>query len=193
MSGSGYGGVFRLEILDQRPGLIVFRAVGVDALSTFKNEPGGHRWQRRPPNDKHGRIHSSTITVAVLPEPTPAQIRLLDKDVDITFTRGSGPGGQNKNKLETVAVVTHRPTGLTVRCETERSQHQNRELALALLRARLYAAEQERLAGERAGTRRAQVGSGERSDKRRTVRTDGVTDHLTGKCWDLKRYLRGEW
>jgi peptide chain release factor 1 len=109
--------------------------------------------------------------------------------------RGSGAGGQHRNKTETCVVLTHRPTGLTVRCESERSQHQNEETALALLRARLHAAEEERHTAARAGDRRRQVGSGMRGDKRRTIRCQEgtVVDHLTGRTWTLRAYQRGEW
>ena len=195
MAGSEAGGVFDLELVEHLPGLIVFRAVGRDADAVFRDEPGGHRWQRIPPTEKRGRVHSSTITVAVMEEPTEAQVRLDPRDLDMDFCRGSGAGGQKRNKTESAVVIRHVPSGLVVRCETERSQHQNRATALALLRSRLWAAEQERRAGGIAATRRAQVGSGMRGDKRRTVRVqDGaVTDHVTGRRWALREYLRGEW
>lgn len=161
----------------------------------FRDEAGGHRWQRVPPNEKRGRVHSSTITVAVLPEPTEAEVRIDPRDLDIQTCRSSGSGGQKVNKTESAVVVTHRPTGLMVRCETERSQHQNKATALALLRTRIRQAEQQRLAGARADDRRRQVGSGMRGDKRRTVRCqDGnVVDHVTGRTWRYRDYERGEW
>lgn len=148
-----------------------------------------------PPNEKRGRVHTSTITVAVLPEPTDAQLRLRPGDLAWVTCRGSGAGGQHRNKTESAVVVTHRPSGLSVRCESERSQHQNRETALALLRARLHATEVERRSAARADDRRRQVGSGMRGDKRRTVRCqDGVVvDHPTGRTWTLRAYERGEW
>ena len=148
-----------------------------------------------PPGEKRGRVHTSTITVAVLPEPTAAELRLHPGDLSIVTCRGSGPGGQHRNKTESCVAITHLPTGLTVRCESERSQHQNRETALALLRARLHAAEQKRLFATRADFRRRQVGSGMRGDKRRTIRCqDGVVvDHVTGRTWTLRAYEKGEW
>ncbi len=148
-----------------------------------------------PPGERRGRVHTSTITVAVLPEPTAAELRIAPGDLDWVTCRGSGAGGQHRNKTESCAVVTHRPTGLAVRCESERSQHQNRETALALLRARLHAAEVERRSAARADDRRRQVGSGMRGDKRRTIRCqDGVVvDHPTGRTWTLRAYERGEW
>jgi len=148
-----------------------------------------------PPNEKRGRVHTSTITVAVLPEPTTAELRLAAGDVQRVTCRGSGAGGQHRNKTETCVVLTHVPTGLTVRCESERSQHQNEQTALALLRARLHAAAAKRSADARDQDRRRQMGSGMRGDKRRTIRTqDGtVVDHPTGRTWPLRVYERGEW
>jgi len=148
-----------------------------------------------PPNDKRGRVHTSTITVAVLPEPSEAQVHLPERDLVWSACRGTGSGGQKRNKTNSTILLTHVPTGLQVRCENERSLHYNRITALALLRARLWEAERARLAGERAEDRRRQVGSGMRGDKRRTIRCqDGtVHDHLTGRRWELKGYLRGDW
>ena len=187
--------VFSLEIADQRRGLIVFRAVGPRAATAFRDEAGGHRWQRIPPNDKHGRVHTSTITVAVLPEPTEIEVRIAPGELEWSTCFGTGPGGQKRNKTESTVLLTHRPTGLQVRCETSRSQQHNRVAALALLRARLWAREHERLHAARAQERRDQLGSGMRGDKRRTIRCqDGtVVDHVTGRRWELKAYLRGNW
>ncbi len=148
-----------------------------------------------PPNEKRGRVHTSTITVAVLPEPTAAELRIAPGDVQRVTCRGSGAGGQHRNKTETCVVLTHVPTGLTVRCESERSQHQNEQTALALLRARLHAAAAKESAAARDQDRRRQMGSGMRGDKRRTIRCqDGtVVDHPTGRTWPLRVYERGEW
>lgn len=148
-----------------------------------------------PPNEKRGRVQTSTVTVAVLAEPTEVQVRLDDRDLEILTCRSSGAGGQNVNKTETAVQVRHIPTGLMVRCENERSQKQNRETALALLRARLWEAEQNKVNAARAHNRRIQLGSGMRGDKRRTIRVqDGqVNDHITGRVWQLKPYLRGDW
>lgn len=174
---------------------MIFRACGRGAEEAFRDEAGGHRWQRIPPNEKRGRVHTSTITVAVLPEPTAAELRFWPGDISWVTCRGSGAGGQHRNVTESCVVVTHVPTGLTVRCESERSQAQNRETALGLLRARPHAAEVARRTKERDGDRRRQVGSGMRGDKRRTIRCqDGVVvDHLTGRTWTLRAYEKGEW
>jgi len=180
---------------DQRPGILVFRATGRDAEVVFQNEQGGHRWQRVPANEKRGRVHTSTVTVAVLPEPTETQVRLDARDLVITACRGSGAGGQHRNVTDSAVQITHRPSKIQVRCESERSQHQNRETALAALRAKLWQAERDRINGARASDRKQQVGSGMRGDKRRTIRCqDGqVSDHVTGRTWRLREYLRGEW
>jgi len=186
---------FDLQIVEERPGVLVAHATGNRVHSVFCDEPGGHRWQRVPPNEKRGRVHTSTVTVAVLPEPTEAQVRINSRDLEYTTCRGSGPGGQHRNKTESAVQLTHLPSKITVRVENGRSQHQNRQTALELLRARLWAMEQERVVGARADDRKRQVGSGMRGDKRRTIRAqDGqVVDHVTGRTWRYKDYIRGNW
>ena len=133
--------------------------------------------------------------MAVLHEPTDVQIRLDDRDLDYRTCRASGAGGQKVNKTDSTVQLTHRPTGLMVRVETERSQHQNRATALALLRARLWQSQHDSQAAARADDRRAQVGSGMRGDKRRTVAVQRgtVVDHVTGRSWSVRDYLRGAW
>jgi peptide chain release factor 1 len=184
-----------VEILQVRAGVAVFRVDGAAAAEAFRDEAGGHRWQRVPDSEKHGRVHSSTVTVAVLPEPTATEVVVHPGDLEWSFSRGSGPGGQNKNKLETAVDLVHRPTGVRVHCESERSQHENKRIALAALRARLWQAQQEADTRARADLRRGQVGSAERSEKRRTVAVQRgqVVDHVTGRRWDIKAYLAGRW
>jgi peptide chain release factor 1 len=186
---------FDLEIIYQRDGLIVFRAAGARAEAAFRDEPGGHRWQRVPPNEKRGRVHTSTITVAVLPEAQVADLHLTDRDLSWSTCRGTGSGGQKRNKTSSTVRLKHEPSGTQVRCETSRSQLHNREAALAILRARLLAAQEAAERSARETARKGQVGTGMRGDKRRTIRCqDGiVTDHVTGRRWDLKSYMRGEW
>jgi peptide chain release factor 1 len=182
-------------VLEERPGFIVFRASGADAAHVFQHEPGGHRWQRVPPNEKRGRVHTSTVTVAVLQEPHASALVIPPTELEWRTSRGSGPGGQHRNKTESAVVLTHLPSGLTVRCESERSQHRNRDTALRVLRARLLQARQEGSARAANAERRSQMGSGQRGDKVRTIRCqDGlVTDHRLGRKLTLDAYLRGEW
>ena len=167
---------------------------GQGAEDAFSLEPGGHRWQRIPANDKHGRVQTSTVTVAVVREPAEAEVRLDERDLDWKACRGSGAGGQNRNKVASAIQLTHRPTGTMVRCESQRSQHQNRRSALGLLRARLLERAQSSADARENAARRAQVGSGMRGDKVRTIRVqDGlVTQHSTGRRVSLREYLRGE-
>lgn len=171
------------------------RVSGEGAYAAFQHEAGGHRWQRVPPSEKRGRVHTSTVAVAVLGEPEAARVELPEKDLLYRATRGSGPGGQHRNKTSTAIQLTHLPTGLMVRVDGGRSQHQNRALALELLRARLFDGQRRTAAAAREAERRGQLGSGERGDKRRTIRCqDGVVvDHVLGQRWSLRQYLRGEW
>lgn len=190
-----HGGVFDLAVVSERPGLLVFKASGKGSDVAFANESGGHRWQRVPPTEKRGRMQTSTITVAVLPERSPTQVVINDGDLDWKFCRGSGAGGQHRNVTDSAVVLTHKPSGIVVRCESERSQHSNKETALEVLRARLWDAAHNQESAQASSSRREQVGSGMRGDKRRTIRSqDGVvTDHVLNKQWQLKRYLRGDW
>jgi peptide chain release factor 1 len=189
------GGVFDVEIVEQLAAMTVLHVRGHGAAEAFGDEAGGHRWQRIPPGDKRGRVHSSTVTVAVLAEPTATEVVLREVDLEWSTCRGSGAGGQNRNKTESAVTLVHRPSGVRVRFESERSQQQNKGGALAVLRARLWEAERARRDGSRSAERRQQVGTGMRGDKRRTVRCqDGtVTDHRSGKVWGLREYQRGEW
>jgi peptide chain release factor 1 len=161
----------------------------------FEAEAGGHRWQRVPPTEKRGRVQSSTITVAVLDEVTEQQLVIPAKDLDWETCKASGAGGQHLQKTESAVVVKHLPTGITVRCQSERSQHANKEIAMAILRARIIQWRSIQDGAARARERRAQIGSGQRGDKRRTVRVldDAVVDHATGRTWRFKDYRRGAW
>lgn len=133
--------------------------------------------------------------MAVLGEPTEAEVVIHERDIEVSTMRGSGAGGQHRNKTDSAVRIVHVPTGLEVRCEAERSQHDNRAAAMAVLRARIWQARQNELHGARADARKRQVGSGMRGDKRRTIRTqDGVVnDHVTGKQWRFRDYERGNW
>lgn len=188
-------GVFDAAIVSDRPGVVILQVTGPGAEQVFKDEAGGHRWQRIPPNEKRGRVHTSTVTVAVLREPSQSEVVVRDCDVEWQAIRGSGAGGQNRNKVSSAVQLWHKATGIMVRCEAERSQFQNRNTAMALLRARLLEIKESAAQGNEAASRRAQLGCGARGDKRRTVREqdDQVNDHITGRRWRLKDYLRGDW
>lgn len=137
-------------------------------------------------------MQTSTVTVAVLLEPTEQELQLPDRDLEWSVCRSGGAGGQHVNKTNSAVIVKHRPTGITVRCELERSQHRNRHTALGLLRSRIEA-QRGKAAGEaREAERRAQVGTGQRGDKRRTIRADGVVDVVLGRM-SYERYIRGDW
>lgn len=135
------------------------------------------------------------MTVSVLPEPTQTQLTIHPNDLEWTFSRGSGPGGQNKNKTETAVDLKHVPTGVVVHCESERSQNQNKILALGFLRSRIWQSIQEREHQQRSKDRRSQIGTGQRGDKNWTVQVqnDRVTYHPTGQKFRLKDYLSGRY
>lgn len=167
---------------------------GRGAAALFAGETGGHRWQRVPPTEKRGRVQTSTITVAVLEAPRDVTAQIRPEDVDVETMRGSGAGGQHRNKTDSAVRARHRPTGIEVRCESERSQHRNRELAMAVLAARVLEAQRGAADGARADDRRRQVGSGQRGDKRRTIRTqDDQVNDVDGRSWRFKAYERGDW
>ena len=173
----------------------VAEITGEDVYARLKYESGVHRVQRVPITEAQGRIHTSTATVAVLPEAEEVDVRLDESDLRIDVFRASGAGGQHVNKTESAVRVTHLPTGITVVCQDEKSQHKNRARALKILRARLYEREREAKAAERAGLRRAQVGSGDRSERIRTynVPQGRVTDHRIGlTLHKIDRILAGE-
>jgi peptide chain release factor 1 len=187
--------VFDVAELDKRSGSITFRVSGAAAEKTFRNEAGGHRIQHIPKHDKKGRTHTSTITVAVLQEPSKVKFKLDWADLEISTCRAGGKGGQHVNKTESAVQVKHKPSGLMVRCESERSQAQNKESAVALLTSRLWESQQKALAAQRSNDRKNQVGSGQRGDKRRSYyfQRDEVVDHELNKTWRLKSWLRGDW
>ncbi len=186
------GGLFSWELIEQRPGLAVFKVA--NGKKSFKHEAGGHRWQRVPPTERRGRVHTSTVTVSVLPLEDSKGLSINQKDVSFKFCRGSGAGGQHRNTTDSACIATHDPTGLSVRCEGERSQHRNKELALQLLSSRLAEQRTQTQQSQVNQKRKKQVGTGMRGDKRRTValQRGTVTDHLLKKKTRTKQYLRGE-
>lgn len=192
ISSIAIGAVFSISLLERKPGLIIFRVRG-KGNKAFLNESGGHRWQRVPPTEKRGRMQTSTITVAVLPETQKQEIHLKNDEIEMTFYRGTGPGGQHKNKTDSAVRIKHKPTGLIVCSEQERSQHLNKEIAIASLKLKLQLERQRKEYEKREQSRKTQVGTGMRGDKRRTIRMqdDTVADHLTGKRMRASKYIRG--
>ena len=179
---------FTVEPLDSAPSeaggydRVVVAVKGNGAWSRFKYEGGVHRVQRVPKTESQGRIHTSTATVAVLPEAEEVEVAIDPNDVRVDVYRSTGPGGQSVNTTDSAVRLTYLPTGLTVSVQDEKSQLQNKEKAFRILRARLLQAEQERAAAELSGERRSQVGTGERSEKIRTYnyKENRVTDHRIG-------------
>lgn len=174
---------------------VIFQINGQGAYSLLKYESGVHRVQRVPKTETQGRIHTSTITVAVLPEAEEVDLEILDKDLRIDVFRSGGPGGQSVNTTDSAVRITHIPTGMVVTCQDEKSQHKNKAKALTVLRSRLFEqmiAEQDR---ERSADRKSQIGSGERSEKIRTYNypQSRVTDHRIGlTIYQIDSIMAGE-
>lgn len=168
---------------------------GDGSRGAFENESGVHRVQRVPKTERSGRVHTSTVSVAVLPMVEPREVNINPNDLEVTFSRAGGPGGQNVNKVETAVRLHHKPTGIVVSSREERSQHANREKALEVLRAKLYEIEKLRATGSLTDLRREQIGTGERAEKIRTYNfpDDRITDHRIGKKWhNIEKILEGD-
>jgi len=192
---------WKVEELDRNEGglgnikEVVVQISGRGVFDKLKNESGVHRVQRVPKTESAGRIHTSTATVAVLPEVEQAQVEINPKDLEFEAFRSGGHGGQNVNKVSTAVRIKHIPTGIVVKSQTERSQAQNREIAMGILRSKIYALEEEAKSSQLGNLRLAQVGAGDRSEKIRTYNfpQDRVTDHRIGKSWgNLEEIMNGK-
>ena len=174
---------------------IIFSVKGEGAYGLLKFEAGTHRVQRVPETEKQGRVHTSTATVVVLPEAEEVDIEIRAQDIRIDTFCSSGPGGQSVNTTHSAIRVLHLPTGMIVSCQDQKSQHQNKEKALQVLRSRLLAREEDERRQKESDTRQIQVGGGDRSDKIRTynIPQDRVTDHRINTSWhSITRILEGE-
>jgi peptide chain release factor 1 len=186
---------FKTETLNASDGSYTFEVRGDGAYSVFKFEGGTHRVQRVPETESQGRIHTSTATVAVLPEAEEVDVQVDPNDLEIDVYRSSGPGGQSVNTTDSAVRITHKPTGIVVSMQDEKSQLQNRERAMKVLRARLYEAKLAEQQAELAAARSAQVGTGERAEKIRTYNFPErrVTDHrIKLTAHNLDQLLAGE-
>ena len=191
---------YKTEILDSSPtelrGLkeIIFSVEGKDAYQKLRYESGTHRVQRVPLTETSGRIHTSAATVAVLPEVEEVEIEIDPNDLEIDTFRASGPGGQKVNKTSSAVRITHKPTGLVVKCLDEKSQHKNKAKAMRILRSRLYEFYESQKRSERDKTRRTQIGTGDRSEKIRTYNfpQSRITDHrINFSLYELDNVMQG--
>lgn len=172
---------FKVEALDEN----VIKIEGKGVFELLKYEAGVHRVQRVPTTEKRGRVHTSTATVSILPELEDIDLHIRPEDIEFEAHRSGGHGGQNVNKVSTAVRLKHIPTGIVVNCQTQRFQAQNRELAMEMLRAKLWEIEVDKQHGEIAGLKATQVGRGMRSEKIRTYNfpQDRLTDHRVSKSW----------
>src|ERR671917_174737 len=186
---------FKTEDLSVADGAYTFAIKGDGAYSVFKYEGGTHRVQRVPETESQGRIHTSTATVAVLPEVEDVEVSVDQNDLQIDVYRSSGPGGQSVNTTDSAVRITHKPSGIVISMQDEKSQIQNRAKALQVLRSRLLKAEQDRQSAELSASRKGQIGGGGRSEKVRTYnyKENRISDHRIGLTrYNLDKVLAGE-
>lgn len=185
--------VFDVSVLDERDGFISFIVQG-KRTNIFANEAGSHVWQRVSPTERKGRVHTSLITVAVLPVPEESEISVKESDLDITTFCSSSAGGQHMQKNETAVRIVHKPTGIVATCQNERSQFQNKVFAMSVILARIKQAREKSNQHNIDSMRQTQIGNGERGGKIRTVRVkdNTVLCHNTGRSKPLRDYLKGK-
>lgn len=182
---------FKAEMVDEN----VLKITGHNAFGMFKYEAGVHRVQRIPETEKRGRVHTSTATISILPELEDIDLHINPEDIEFEAFRSGGHGGQNVNKVSTAVRLKHKPTGIVVSCQTERFQGQNREIAMEMLRAKLWEMEIEKRNEEIGSLKSTQVGRGMRSEKIRTYNfpQDRLTDHRINESWhNLPKIMDGE-
>lgn len=198
-----YSGIkgWKFQILDSNETTLngyksfIAEIAGEGVYEELKQESGVHRVQRVPDTERSGRIHTSTASVAVLPEVEAKEVEVKDSDLEVTFSRAGGPGGQNVNKIESAVRILHKPTGIIVGCRTERQQKANRDRAMDILRAKLFEHQLEETQSAVGGLRKEQIGNADRSEKIRTYNfpNDRITDHRIGKKWhNIEAIMNGE-